>query len=296
MTLPNFLIVGAQKAGTTSVYEYLSQHPDVFMSTPKEPHFFTYMTGDAPSGGHHSPFYKPQRRVTEVHEYESLFANANGALAIGEASPSYLYSPHVAERISGIIPDSKIIAILRNPVERAFSNFQMNERLGQEPLKTFEAALAAEDDRVANDWGYAWHYFRKGLYDEQVVRYRQHFAQDQLLVTLHDDLVRDPAGFVRQLFTFLNVDPSFSPNLAISSNVSGVPRSRVLGTLLKPALMVHHYWSPFVPRKLRHTLRGKLLVRARMQPDTRSALVDRYRSSIASLEALIDRDLSNWLR
>ena len=254
------------------------------MSTPKEPHFFTYMAGNTPIGGHSNPFYKPQRRITDLAEYQSLFRDVSGATAVGEASPPDLYGPDVPERIADLIPNARLIAILRNPADRAFSNFQMNRRLGQEPLETFEQALAAEDQRVSDNWGYAWHYYRKGLYAEQIARYREHFGVDQLLVVLHDDLVNDAGGLLRQIHGFLGVNEEFEPNLEITSNVSGVPRNRALGVVLRPALMLHRYWVPIVPRTLRYRLRGKLLTKARMAPATRESLVNRYRSSIEDLQ------------
>jgi hypothetical protein len=295
VTLPNFLIIGAQKAGTTSVYEYLSQHPDLFMSTPKEPHFFTYMGGNTPIGGHSNPLYKPQRRITDPMEYERLFDTAGSAVAIGEASPSYLYSPEAPTRIANMIPNVKLIAILRQPADRAFSNFQFNRRSGQEPLESFDAAMAAEDQRVADGWGYAWHYRRKGLYGEQLARYQARFGPEQLRVVLHDDLVRDPAGFVRDLFRFLGVRDDFVPDMTISSNVSGVPRSRVLGTILRPALMVHRYWSPLVPPGMRQALRSRLLTKPKMTPETRAQLTESYRDDIVRTGEMIGRDLGRWL-
>jgi hypothetical protein len=194
-----------------------------------------------------------------------------------------------------MIPNVKLIAILRQPADRAFSNFQFNRRSGQEPLESFDAAMAAEDQRVADGWGYAWHYRRKGLYGEQLARYQARFGPEQLRVVLHDDLVRDPAGFVRDLFRFLGVRDDFVPDMTISSNVSGVPRSRVLGTILRPALMVHRYWSPLVPPGMRQALRSRLLTKPKMTPETRAQLTESYRDDILRTGEMIGRDLGRWL-
>jgi len=295
MTFPNFLIIGAQKAGTTSIYEYLSQHPDVFMSSVKEPHFFTYLHGTEFTNGDYSRFFRADATVTDVAAYEALFADAGRKRAIGEASPSYIYSADAPRNIADMIPDGKIIAIVRNPVDRAFSNYQMNWRLGQETLPTFEAAIDAEEQRIKDKWGYAWHYVNKGFYSLQIQRYRDLIPSDQILVLFYDDLVGSPEAFMRSIYTFLNIDTTFTADMSASSNVSGVPRNMLLAQLFRPVMMTRKTWGPLMPDVVRHQLRKRLLTKSRMLPETRQRLIATYRDDILALQTVTGRDLSRWL-
>ncbi len=155
MTLPNFFIIGAAKSGTTSLYYYLKNHPQIYMSPVKEPEFFSF-TGQ-----------KIDRKdmrlapgifaITERNDYEALFKDVKDEVAIGEASPSYIYVPEVPARIKAMIPDPKFIAILRHPAERAFSHFNMRLNKSSanaiEPITDFAEALRAEEGRIQNGWG-----------------------------------------------------------------------------------------------------------------------------------------------
>ena len=298
MTLPSFLVLGAQKAGTTSIYDYLAQHPDIFMSPVKEPHFFTYLNVEAPrsSPEEHSRFYRPLQPIAQLEDYERLFEGAGGRTIRGEASPSYIYGPAAPQNIRDIVPDAKLIVILRNPVDRAFSNYQMNRRSGQELLTTFEDAIAAEECRIAEGWGFAWHYLAKGRYAEQLRRYLGVFPADQLKIMLFDDLIADPTSFMRDVYTFVGADSGFVPNVEHSSNVSGVPKNRALSLVLRPAQLTHRWWSPFVPIAVRHRVRSATLTRERMLSDTRSRLLAQFDAEITDLGRLIGRDLSSWRR
>lgn len=142
MTMPNFLIVGAQKAGTTSLHYYLKQHPQIYMRPRKEPHFFE---------GMHWDFYRPGRimlAVTDLADYQALFEGVTDEKAIGEASASYLYSPKAPTLIKRSIPDARLIAILRNPPDRAYSNFLHCVRGGRESIVDFAEALRVEEERI----------------------------------------------------------------------------------------------------------------------------------------------------
>jgi len=211
--LPNFLIIGAQKAGTTSLYEYLRQHPQVYMSPVKEPHFFTYEGEARPSAD----------IVTQWSQYLALFAGAQGHhVAIGEASPSYLHAHHAPERIHRYLPDVRLIAILRNPVERAFSNWVHNVEHGRERL-SFPEALAREEERMRQGAGYVFDYRWKGFYAAHLSRYLALFPRDHLRVYLFDELRAKPAWVMRDLFEFLEIDPDFQARLE-RHNVSGIPK------------------------------------------------------------------------
>ncbi len=173
MTLPNFLIIGPPKCGTTALYRYLSQHPDVFMPREKEPRFL--LSHAVPTyTGPTDPLYA-KRLVTSVTKYEELFASASRERAIGEASTLYLYTPGAEDGIRRHVPGAKLIAILRNPVDRAYSNFLHQRYLGAEPLSDFDEALRAEPARIARGWGPFWHYAELGRYQRQLERFHRVF-------------------------------------------------------------------------------------------------------------------------
>jgi hypothetical protein len=291
LTMPNFFIVGAQKAGTTSLYQYLNQHPQVYMSPRKEPHFFE---------GMHSEFRRPGRRsvpVRNLAEYQALFAGASGERAIGETSASYLFSPRAPGIIKSSIPDAKIIAILRNPADRAYSNFVYCVQVGREPLGSFAEGLQAEEARTRDKWGPLWYYKQKGFYYAQVKRYFDTFGRDQVGVWLYEDLRNDTFGVLGEVFQFLGIDECFVPDASSEYNPSGIPRVgrlyagvRTL-TARNPALV-----ERVLPARLRGYVKRRIFVKPPpFPPEVRRQLTDSYREDILRLQELIGRDLLVWL-
>jgi Sulfotransferase family len=291
LTMPNFFIVGAQKAGTTSLYQYLNQHPQVYMSPRKEPHFFE---------GMHSEFRRPGRRsvpVRDLAEYQALFAGASGERAIGEASASYLFSPRAPGLIKSSVPDARIIVILRNPADRAYSNFVYCVQVGREPLGSFAEGLQAEEARTRDKWGPLWYYKQKGFYYAQVKRYFDTFGRDQVGVWLYEDLRNDTFGVLGEVFRFLGIDECFVPDASSEYNPSGIPRVgrlyagvRTL-TARNPALV-----ERVLPARLRGYVKRRIFVKPPpFPPEVRRQLTDSYREDILRLQELIGRDLSVWL-
>jgi Sulfotransferase family len=169
MTMPNFLIIGAGKAGTSSLYQYLKQHPQIYMSPIKETNFFALEGQDL-------NFADPRDRInkysiTKIEDYYAQFEAVSNETAIGEASPLYLYEPKAPEQIQHYIPDVKLIAILRNPVDRAYASFLYLHREQRESLEYFSEALDAEPSRIQNNYPWIWHYKNLGFYAEQLQRY-----------------------------------------------------------------------------------------------------------------------------
>ena len=295
MTMPNFFIIGAQKAGTTSLYSYLKQHPQIYMSPRKEPHFFK---------GIHSEYQTRGRSlapVTDIGEYQALFEGVTDEKAIGEASASYLYSPKTPALIERSIPDAKLIAVLRNPADRAYSNFLYCVQMGREPLATFVEALQAEEKRIRTNWGPLWHYRQKGFYYAQVTRYFNTFGPDRVKVYLYDDLRGNPLGMLSDIFRFLDVDETFVPDMSIEHNTSGLPRSKPLFLLAK-RLTAHNptlksaLLDRFLPAAPRRYVKNQVFVKPPPLPaELRRQLIDSYREDILELQELIRRDLSPWL-
>jgi hypothetical protein len=289
--MPNFLIIGAHKSGTTSLYHYLKQHPQIYMSPVKEPHFFSFL--DHPLD-FREPGFDPQKlqAAADLPAYQALFQQAGDAVAIGEASPSYLYVEETAVKIYQHLPQVNIIAVLRNPADRAYSNYlHCRARKHQEPLADFSDALKAEKKRIQENWSPLWHYQQKGFYFQQLQRYYRLFNNEQIRIYLYDDLLADPQALVQDIYQFLQVDASFTPNLAKKHNVSGLPKNK---------LWQFAYWnlqwgSAIIPPKIKQKIKANTLTRPTIPPTARKQLIDLYRNDILQLQALIQRDLTHWL-
>lgn len=282
--LPNFLIIGAPRSGTTHLYRGLRQHPAVFMSDFKEPMFFAYE--DKPGPG----------IISDRGEYQALFEGAERYLAVGEASTLYLFSEVAPEHIYRDIPQARLIAILRNPVDRAFSQYTFQRFLQTEPCETFEEALQAEDSRVMANASPFLLYRRVGLYGTQIPRYLDRFSREQMLFVLQDDLDRDPARVFHDIFDFIGVDPTFLPDLRHRTNASGIPQHDTLFRTIKSAgrtvkRLVPERWAT----RLSGSAHDMLLTRPSMLDSTRASLTQYFHDDIEVTQRLIQRDLSEWL-
>ncbi|MDT5156678.1 MAG: hypothetical protein QOC99_240 [Acidobacteriota bacterium] len=298
MTMPNFLVIGAGKSGTTALHRYLKQHPQIFMSTPKELRFFPFE--------HEKPiFWGPSddvdtaTMVTNLENYRGHFAAGADYPARGESSPLYLYYPQTAGRIRHHIPEAKLIAILRHPADRAYSQFLMKRRDGRERLSFFEA-LAAEEQRIADGWSHHWHYRQRGFYAAQLKPYFDLFDEKQLRVYLYEDYITDPVGFMQDIFRFLNVDDTFVPDMSVRHNESKIPRSRALQVFLTEPRFAKNLFKPLLPtrwsRRIGDSLRRQNLTKPPLAPELRRQLTEGYREDIQQLQDMLRRDLSHWLK
>jgi hypothetical protein len=290
--LPNFLIVGAAKAGTTSLYEYLRQHPDIFMPEWKELSFFI---GD--------PF-GPLHKVKKPHYYYKVFAAAHDYKAVGEASTSYLFdeaAPDIIRQNLGII---KIIIILRDPVAMSYSLYNHQVRKEGETSADFESALAAEDRRrQSSDFKkscYGWHanyyYYHRGLYYEQVKRYFDTFGKESVKIILFDELTQDAVRTVQEIYRFLDVNDCIVPDIRVHNPAGGIisiPKFwKDTGLFLKTFQFIFSK-NPVkkIPHLLRNTGRKPLLP---INPETARNLRERFHHDICRIEHLIGKDLSAW--
>lgn len=304
MTLPNFLIIGAAKSGTDSLYEMLGRHPQIFISPNKEPMFFVA------EGRAEVPYRGPGDRevlvrwdswVSSIEHYESLFAGVKSERAVGEASTWYLYDEGAPRRIKTHVPGAKMIAILRNPVDRAYSAFTMLLRDGRETTANFMKALAAEDKRIRAGWEPIWHYRKMGLYHSQLRRYLDIFPRSQLRVVLHEDFVLKPRETVREVFRFLDVDDGFEAEASARLNVSLVPAHTTYHRLVTGQSTLKVAGRAVLPVGVRRRIREHLPVSAMLKPspmpaEARAFLIDAFRDDVLALEHLLDRDLGRWLR
>jgi hypothetical protein len=302
MTMPNFFIIGAQKAGTTSLYYYLKQHPQVYMSPIKEPFFFDHelnARGEvvrAKFGGPGPPHIK----FANIGEYRTLFRGVSGEKAIGEASVLYIYAPGTAERIKRYVPEARVIALLRNPADRAYSAFLHAVRIGREPLTDFAQALRDEEDRIRDNWHYVFHYRNRGLYHAQLERYFEVFGREKVGIWLYEDLRDDPVGVVQSALRFLGVDDTFTPDISAKYNPARVPRSEIARFTIRfmnTTLPVVGKVSPAASERFRQLVNSRILAESpSIDPEIRQELIEGYREDISRLQELIGRDLSVWLR
>lgn len=304
--LPNFLIIGAAKSGTTSIYHYLKNHPDIFMSKIKETNFFL---GDGRTAMKEIGLDGKTRELSSVGtlaEYSALFQAATEK-ARGEASPKYLYYPGTAERIKAAVPNAKIIAVLRHPVDRAYSAFLHHVRENQEEYTDFAAALEAEPERIERGIDPKYHYRNRGLYFKQLKPYYDAFGAENVHVYLYEEL-RDPLGLLRPLFGVLGVDPSFTPDVSAQHNISGVPKNRFLHSVYgflkgNGHNAVKNLGKRLLPTTFRQRLKGRAirnlqknnLSKPPLAPEVRADLLKGYKEDITRLQDLIGRDLTHWL-
>lgn len=261
MILPNFIILGAAKAGTTALYHYLQQHPEIGMSRIKETNYLALKDDTLDFRGPGDCDYIRRFTITTEAGYHDQFAHCAGKKAVGEASPLYLYDPKVPGEIEALVPTAKLIAILRNPVDRAYSAFLHLIRDRRETTADFLEALQLEPSRIDDRWEHIWHYIAMGRYAEQLERYLARFPREQIRVILYDDFRADPASVLTDIIRFLEVGPGHQFDLSIRHNEG-------LAFADRPRL------CPAAAERIRESLRD----------DT-----DR-------LASLLSRDLSHWTR
>jgi Sulfotransferase domain len=283
VTVPNFFIVGAQKAGTTSLYAYLGQHPQIYMSPVKEPSYF------APEQCREGFMFSWER-------YLDLFKGAVEEIAIGEATATYLYSHTAARNIAACVPQAKIIVNLRNPVDRAFSQYLHMLTAGV-TRKSFREQIDSSMRCSEEEFGLLWPFLELGRYTEQLKRYFGEFPRSQIHISYYEDLARAPARLLTDLFNFLDVEPNFVADVAHRHNTPRIPRFGSLSHWLKQS-GAWPFLRGLAPQAL-HPRLTWLLMRPRnslkIDPADRAYLVDYYRGEVAQLSALLDRDLSAWL-
>jgi hypothetical protein len=299
MPLPNFLIVGAAKAGTTSLSTYLGAHPNVFVSTPSEPKFLTSEFLEFPHQGPGDAEIDAGV-VRDLQSYRQLFAGTEDVEARGEASADLLYYHRRSiPVVKDLLGDPKIIAILRDPVERAFSAYKFLVGLGRE-TRSFGEALAAEPRRLEENWEFIWAYRGASLYAQAVEAYQDAFSN--VLVLLLDDLKRQPRKTVESALKFLGVRAVVATDVNKVHNESRAPRSAQLAELRAAqsggVANVLNIGRTLAPEGVKQFVRQQL-DRWNDQGPTmgsiqRQRLAASFRKDVKQLERVIDRDLNSW--
>ncbi len=285
--LPNFFIVGAPKAGTTSLYHYLDEHPDVFMSPLKETNYFSYETTVKQN------LYYKEKGISNWNDYLKLFENSSDKKAIGEASVSYLFYPEVAQLIKAKFPGSKIIIMLRNPVDRAFSHYQMDYKLGY--VNSSLEKIIFNENRNAIENLFYQQFILLGMYFEQVKRYLDVFGAEKVLIIFFDDFKNDTGKEIKRLYHFLGIDESIQLNLGKTHNPFTTPRNglfRFIYQFKSLRLMIKN----ILPDKMLATIQQLILTKKKTPPSDKTInyLVELYKPDIMKLEKLLTRNLSAW--
>ncbi|MEM9214568.1 MAG: sulfotransferase [Cyanobacteria bacterium P01_F01_bin.150] len=304
MTLPNFLIIGVQKAGTSSIYEYLKQHPDVYMSPLKETNFLSrdWSLEEPDKQKQRNERLRNQGRrecIDSIEKYRELFDGVTTETAIGEASPNYLFRPQAIAQIKKYVPEAKLIAILRNPVERAYSDYlmHMREEIQGKPLS----------EQIACYHQHQSFTILKGFYSQQLRLYWQQFDSRKIKVYLYDDLCADPIRMIQDMYDFIGVDSSFQVDISQRKQVAKVPKNRWFNQLLRTQNPIRTTAAAalkqLLPEITRQQIRTQLInwnsqdkrQVSLLTTGDRQQLLEIYRNDIQELQDLINRDLSQWL-
>lgn len=299
---PDFFLVGAPKSGTTSMTEYLRQHPEIYIPPDKEFHYF----------GSDIRYDDVLRNVRDPETYFAQFEPAGEEQVVGETSTMNLYSERAAREIREYDPDARILAMLRNPVDMLHSLHSHYLYGGNEDIENFEEALAAEDDRKRGERIPESARFVPGLfyrdmvkYSEQLERYFDAFGRDQVRVILLEAFVEDPPRHYRETLEFLGVDPSFEPDFEVH-NPNVTVRSRALNRFVRnPPGPIKRLvqavdralpaWVFRVPlRTVYRMINTRRSRRPSMPPGLRERLERKFRPEVERVSRLLDRDVSRW--
>jgi hypothetical protein len=315
----SFVVVGAQKSGTTALHHHLSKHPDIYLPSVKETHFF-----DDGHGEYHKGI---------PHYLEKYFGTNTGLRLAGEVDPEYLFFPETAPRLAEHFPKAKLIFVFREPVSRAFSHYQMSFSRGLDRLD-FAGALARESIRMGMKPGDAneafervpyvppaldeahrcelfnhvvrsdFSYVTRGRYADQVEHYLAYFPAESMLFLLSEDLKGDPSGTMRRVYDFLGVRYLEPTELAAEErNLGTVPQNVALQDFLLDASSAKSLFKRFLPQPARTALKTWLLGRnrqpapvgsVRLEPVLANRLREEFLSHNRRLSDLIGRDLSAW--
>lgn len=285
MRQANIFIVGAPKAGTTSLYHYLAEHPEVFMSKIKETNYFTYQQIEAQG------LYYDATPVRSEKDYCALFAAAQGEKVVGEASVSYLFYPGTAKKIHAYNPDAKIIMVLRNPVERAFSHYLMDQRLGLVDVSFWEI--------ISNPKKYPMHYqqyVQLGDYYEQCQEYIDVFGSENVKIFTYESIKSELESVVKNLYDFIDVDSNYSADITRVHNPYSAPKNALVMYFYK-LKSLRGWMRKLLPTKLVQVIRTRLfdfgnkpIISEREQV----YLIGYYQEGIDNLSNILNKDLSHW--
>ena len=299
---PDFLIIGAPKAGTTALHAALAQHPEVFVTDPKEPKFWLCDGAPPPHWRGPGDRHSQQEWIWREDDYAALFAGARPGQVRGESTPFYLWSRGAHRRIGEALPDVRLIAVVRDPVDRAYSNWMHLWSDGLEHVPDFRRAFDLQDERARAGYAPFWRYRELGLYGEQLAHLFEHVPREQVLVMRYRALVDEPAVAVDTACRFLGISEgrvSSIPRDNARSYAEPGWRTRTLGPVVRAGAALGQFVPPQVWRRasvpLVAGLSGRASHRPHLDPDQRAELITAYADDIALLSRLTGEDFTDWL-
>jgi Sulfotransferase family len=304
MGLPDFLIIGAPKAGSTALHAALEPHPQLFVTRPKEPKFFLTGGGRPTRDAHRGPgdAHSAREWIWQRERYERLFDAAPPGTLRGESTPFYLWDQAAHERIARAVPQVKLIAVIRDPVDRAYSNWTHLRSDGLEPEADFRRACELEPQRARDGWAPFWRYLELGRYGEQLAHLYEHFPREQVFVVRYRELIDSPARTLDAITRFLGVDEGRLDSIP-GSNVSAWAGPGLLNDGLRQVMRAGAVLGSYAPPQVWRQAQRPLLAllhrgsphRPSLPVETRRALVARFTEDVAVLEDLLGRDFQDWL-
>ncbi|NNF02595.1 MAG: hypothetical protein HKN22_07905 [Bacteroidia bacterium] len=283
---PDFFIIGAAKAGTTALHEFLDIHPQVYMSAIKEPNFFSNSEIQAQG------LYYKTNNVSERNAYRNLWTNAAPSQLKGESSVSYIYYQNTATNIHNAVPNAKIIAILRDPVDRAVSHYNMDRNLGL--VKADMQSIFRDPEKFSLHYQ---QYFLLGNYFEQLERYYNTFTSTQIHICFYDQLKTQEETLINDLCTFLEIDPHLANEKIERTNITSSPKNKLLKDLYS-SQKIRTAVKTVIPEGVRKLIQDKLFEKnsvSEIDPDFKSTLKNYFSKDIVKLESLLNKDLRTWL-
>jgi hypothetical protein len=292
--LPNFIIAGAPKCGTTSVSRYLAQHPDVYIPE-KEMNVYSFLHRE-------KEFRSTQiERIDSLEKYQAFFSFKNNPPQhIGEKSVSYTYhlwNEKVIQNILKYHPRAKqlkIIIILRQPVERMFSQYVFN--CGFDEKLSFEDAIQFWPERQKQGWIPAYDYFGGSLYSQSILNFKKHFKNTGIF--FYDDLKGNPKAFMNNIFDFLEIKNTIDIDFSEKHNTGALPSGN-MGKLFRKAgrsKLLQNISETKFGQRLKSKIKNKTFEKANLEPDLKSELTKHFEEDIKKLEDILNKDLSNWLK
>jgi Sulfotransferase family len=300
--LPDFFVAGVPKAGTSALHGALTDHPQLLMSAVKEPKYF--MCDGRPPAPQSGPgdAHSAKEWIWQRERYEALFSGPSDRLR-GESTPFYLYDRAAQGRIAEQIPHAKFVVVVRDPIDRAYSNWLHLWSDGLEWIGDFEEACAAEADRIRRGFGPFWHYQRLGFYGQQVDDLLSLFPSSHLLLLRYRELVDAPVQTLDRICAFLGVQVGKIRSVPTENSrgyVSDSVRSRLLARSVRAGARVGAAFPPslwrWASRPITRALQTGSDTRPPLDVEVRRRLIGQYRADIESLERLTGETFSDWLR
>ncbi|MGY1639072.1 sulfotransferase [Geodermatophilus sp. SYSU D00742] len=301
--LPQFVIAGAPKAGTTALHAALATHPGLYLSPVKEPKFYLTDGRRPPRSGQRGPgdAHSAREWIWRREEYLALFAAAPEDAVRGESTPFYLYDRAAHARLAGDVPDVRVVVVVRDPVDRAWSNWVHLRADGLEPVPDFLAAVRREPERIAAGWAPFWHYRGLGRYGEQLRDLYRHVPRERVFLLRYRQLVDTPRETLDRVSTFLGVAPGIAHTVApenVKPYLADTPRYRALARVVRAGAALGAYAPPQVWRQVSRPLLAALHAgrapRPEMPVEVRREVLGPLLDDIALLEHLTGESFADW--